>query len=42
MSEEERKWKTAEEIAAVTGDDAAPIKHAFSGVRILQSEEDED
>lgn len=42
MAEKERKWKTAEEIAAVTGGDADPIKRAFSGVRIIQIDEDEE
>jgi hypothetical protein len=36
-----RKAKTAEEIAALTGGDIEPIEEAFSGVRVVHREDDE-
>lgn len=42
MAETQRKGKTPEEIAAVTGGDAGPIREAISGIRIVREDEDED
>lgn len=42
MAKTQRKWKTADEIAALTEGDADPIREAFSGVRIIQGDEDEE
>lgn len=41
MTETRRKAKTAEEIAALTGGDVGPIEEAFSAVRVVHREDDE-
>jgi len=42
MAEKQRKGKTPEEIAAITGGDADSIREAISGIRIIQTDESED
>lgn len=42
MAETELKGRTPEEIAEITGGDPEPIRQAYSAVRIIRKDEDED